>query len=97
MLPERIFCFQLTDQMDEELHNLMLNLLRIGKQRVALRTLFLQWLESCIKANRGKRVPGVSNNRAWPTFAVRTFCLFMVRIRLRYILSSPLMFLLTSL
>ncbi|TPP55714.1 Ubiquitin conjugation factor E4 A [Fasciola gigantica] len=46
--------WQLTDQMDEELHNLMLNLLRVGKKHVALRTLFLQWLGSCISANRAR-------------------------------------------
>uniref|UniRef100_A0A183AIS4 RING-type E3 ubiquitin transferase n=1 Tax=Echinostoma caproni TaxID=27848 RepID=A0A183AIS4_9TREM len=49
----RSFCTaQLTDQMDEDLHSMLVNFLRVGKQHVALRTQFFHWLGACIEANR---------------------------------------------
>ncbi|CAL8071364.1 unnamed protein product [Calicophoron daubneyi] len=51
---------QLTEQLDDELHTLMLNFLRVGKQRPYIRHLFFCWIGSCITANKARGQLGYS-------------------------------------
>ncbi|CAH8596328.1 unnamed protein product [Dicrocoelium dendriticum] len=44
--------WQLTEQLDAELHELLVNMLRVGKQRPYMKTLLFSWLGSCISANK---------------------------------------------
>ncbi|CAH8596344.1 unnamed protein product [Dicrocoelium dendriticum] len=45
---------QLTEQLDAELHELLVNMLRVGKQRPYMKTLLFSWLGSCISANKAR-------------------------------------------
>ncbi|CAH8596297.1 unnamed protein product [Dicrocoelium dendriticum] len=46
--------WQLTEQLDAELHELLVNMLRVGKQRPYMKTLLFSWLGSCISANKAR-------------------------------------------
>lgn len=46
--------WQLTEQLDAELHALLVNILRVGKQRPYIKNLLFNWLGSCITANKAR-------------------------------------------
>ncbi|KAG5449961.1 Ubiquitin conjugation factor E4 A, partial [Clonorchis sinensis] len=46
--------WQLTKELDDDLHNLTLSLLRVGKQRPFIRRLFFRWIGCCLNANKAR-------------------------------------------